>query len=94
MDGLSSGTTTVTTATLSTEDMTDEVDARLWYVDSESGHVWQRVTLEGDDPASDMWQDQGLLVPPGAGGGGVGDGLDPPTVTGFDCVSTCTEVML
>jgi hypothetical protein len=89
VDGTSVGATNVVSASLSTDDLTtgEVVDARLWYVDADTGHVWQRLTQEGDDPAPDAWQDVGLMVPPGGGGGGVGDGLDPPTVTGFVCDS-------
>jgi hypothetical protein len=85
MDGSSAGATNITSAQLSTEDLlTEAVDARLWYIDSATGHVWTRVTLEGDDPVLDEWEDSGALVPPGAG---PGDGADPNDVAGFTCVS-------
>lgn len=77
MQGLSTGVTEVLSAVLTTDDLAEVVvDSRLWYLDTDTGTVYGRETLEGDDVLTDSWTDLGHLIPPG-------DGVAPSQVTGL-----------
>lgn len=76
MQGTAAGSTEVVSAVLTTDDLTETaIDARIWWVDSDTGEVYQRATLDGDAPEESVWVNVGKFAPPG-------DGVAPSKVTG------------
>lgn len=64
-------------AAVLTADYLDDlgIDPSLYYIDRDTGDVYERQPQDGDDPASDSWASTGKFFPPG-------DGAPPSQVTG------------
>ncbi len=80
MQAVHQGSTSVD-AQIEVNDLSEVVtDAALWYVDTDTGFIYQRETEDGDDEDSpvfsDVWSNLGKIAPPG-------DGAVPGVVAGL-----------